>query len=79
MSIANRIKELPFKDDKVIDIQFSYGIDMATIFFASGKRLIVNIYDDGYSRKDYMEQVSINNKEITRKNKINNILKDERS
>lgn len=68
MSIANRIKELPFKDDKVIDIQFSYGIDMATIFFASGKRLIVNIHDDGYSRKDYMEQVSVNNREITLKN-----------
>jgi hypothetical protein len=73
MAILNNIKQIPFKDDKVIDVQFAIGHGMASIFFASGKVLDVHINDDGsYSRKDYYEDVKRNNRNII----IKNILED---
>lgn len=73
MAILNEIQKIPFKGDEVIDVQFKAGLSMATIFFSSGKILQIHIKDDGiYSRKDYLNQVSKNNRDIT----IKNLLKD---
>ena len=66
MAWVNDIKDVPYKDDEVLDVQFKYGIGMLTLIFKSGKRLIVHINDDGsFSRKDYMNQIKINNRNIT--------------
>ncbi len=74
MSFLNKIKSIPFKNDKVIDVQFAIGHGMATIHFESGKALRIHIDDDAtYNRRSYMEDVAKNNREI----KIENLLDGE--
>lgn len=73
MSLSNKISNIPFKDDKVIDVQFFTGNSFATIYFSSGKVLIIHINDDGnYTRMSYMEDVTRNNRNLN----IKKILRD---
>ena len=76
MAYLNSLEKIPFMGDMVKDIRFHAGTSMATIYFSSGKKIIVNINDEGiYCRKDYFKDSQESIERSIRELKIDSILK----